>query len=124
MLPPIYQRLLTSAAVVAAVGTGTSAKIFRNGRAPQGLRDTAYITWFVVADTPENNLSDLPPVDRVTVQVDIWHPTDTGCAALAKSVRDCIEPVAHMTGMPVNARDAVTQLYRIGLQFDWWLDRD
>jgi uncharacterized protein DUF3168 len=124
MLPPIKTRLETSAAVVAAVGTGSTGKIFRNGEAPQGLRDTAYITWFVVADTPENNLSDTPPTDRVTVQADIYHPTDAGCNALAKAVRDCIEPVAYMTGAPVNHRDRETRLYRRALQFDWWLDRD
>ena len=82
-----------------------------------------YITWFVVTIAPENNLSGLPPVDAIPVQVDCWHQTDSGIEQLAEAVRDAIEPYAHMTGMPVNLREPETKLYRIALEFDWWLSR-
>ncbi len=59
----------------------------------------------------------------MTVQIDCWHNTSAGVIALAESVRAAIEPHAHVTGYPINARDAETQLYRFGLQLDWWLSR-
>jgi hypothetical protein len=121
MLPPVLQTLKASAAVKAIVGTNPP-RIYRHGSAPQDASNP-YLTWFVVTGTPENTLSELPLVDRVGVQIDCWHQTDAGVVALAEAVRDAIEPVAHMTAMPVNLREPETKLYRIALQFDWWLDR-
>lgn len=121
MLPPVFQTLKASSAVKAIVGTNPP-RIYRHGSAPQDTTKP-YITWFVVSGLPENNLSDLPPVDAITVQVDCWHPTDAGIESMAEAVRDAIEPYAHMTGMPVNLREPETKLYRIALEFDWWLSR-
>ncbi len=118
MLPPIYNTLRASSAVVALVGT----RIFRHSSAPQDI-SRPYITWFLVTGTPENHLSGLPPADRMSVQVDCWHQTDAGVEALAIAVRDSIEPYAHMTGQPVDGREPDTKLWRIALQFDWWMGR-
>jgi hypothetical protein len=57
------------------------------------------------------------------VQIDCWHATSAGVVQLATAVRDAIEPHAHITGYPINAKDTETQRYRIGLQLDWWLSR-
>lgn len=126
MFPPVFATLKASQAVKNIVGVNPP-RIFRHGSAPQrpdGLPlSDPYVTWFLVVGTPENNLSDLPPVDRMTVQVDCWHQTDSGIETLAEAVRDAIEPVAHMTGIVVNLRETETKLYRIGMQFDHWLDR-
>lgn len=118
MLPRVFEVLKNAPSVTAIVGT----RVYRHGSAPQ---DTTrpYVTWQLVAGTPENNLSSTPPIDRMTVQVDCWHQTDAGIEVLATAVRDAIEPVAHMTGMPVNEREQATKLYRIALQFDWFVDR-
>lgn len=121
MLPPVFVMLKASPEVKNIVGTNPP-RIYRHGSAPQ---DTArpYITWFVVAGTPENHLSGLPPVDQMLVQVDCWHQTDAGVEALAGAVRDAIEPHAHMVGMPVDVQEPETKLYRIALEFSFWLDR-
>lgn len=121
MLPPVFQALKSSTAVKDIVGQNPP-RIYRHGEAPQEVQQP-YITWFVVTTTPENNLSGLPPCDLIPVQVDCWHPTDAGIVLLATAVRDAIEPLAHMTGMPINTRDRETKLYRIALQFDWWINR-
>jgi len=121
MLPPVFTTLKASAAVKAIVGTNPP-RIFRHGSAPQDTTKP-YITWFAVTDEPHNNLSDLPPGDRIPIQVDYWHPTDAGIELLAKAGRDAIEPYAHMTGMPVDGRDPETKLYRIAQTFDWFVDR-
>lgn len=119
MLPPVYRTLKDSPEVASIV----ASRIFRHGNAAQ---ETArpYITWFLAAGAPENQLSGLPGHDRCTVQVDCWHTTDSGVQTLAEAARDAIEPFAHMTGIVVNERDFETRLYRIALQFDWWLERE
>lgn len=126
MFPQVFQTLKASAAVKNIVGTNPP-RIYRHGSAPQrpdGLPfDQPYITWFIVVGTPENTLSELPATDRVTVQVDCWHQTDSGIEALAIAVRDAIEPYAVMTAVPVDTRETESKLYRIALQFDWFVDR-
>lgn len=121
MLPPVFQALKASAAVKAIVGTNPP-RIYRHGQAPQDPT-RPYITWFVVTGTPQNNLSTVPDIDALTVQVDCWHQTDGGVELLAAAARDACEPSAHMTQIGPNDYEAETKLYRIGLTFDWWLHR-
>jgi hypothetical protein len=118
MLPPVFKTLTADAAVVALVAD----RIFRHGSAPQGT-PVPYITWQLVGGLPENNLSELPPFARMAIQVDCWHTDDDGVETLARAVRNAIEPVACMTGIPVDDRDPETLNYRIALQFDWFVGR-
>ena len=119
MLPLVYQWLTASAPVLEQV----SDRIYRHGHSPaQGVRP--YLVWMLVAGVPDNNLSGLPPSDRMTVQVDCWHPTDNGVEALATAVRDALEPHGHLTAIPMDTRDmSETRLYRISLQFDFFTVR-
>ena len=118
MLPPVFQTLQASAAVTALV----SDRVFGAQEAPQGVAKP-YLTWFCVSAAPENNLSNTPPVDRVTVQIDVFSLTESQAWTLAEAVRDAIEPYAHMVGMPVHERDAETRAFHFALEFDWWLSR-
>lgn len=120
LLPDIYGFLKASPAVTAILGA--NPKVFRHGIAPQGTV-APYVVWLVITGDPENNLSDPPPVDRITIQVDAYHSTDAGVETLAQAVRDALEPHMHLTGIPVDDREPDTLLYRIGLQFDQWLSR-
>lgn len=120
MLPPVFATLKASATVKNMVGTNPP-RIYRHGEAPQNVTDP-YITWFATP-TPENTLSETPKVDRVGVQVDCWHRTDAGVEQLAVAARDAIEPHAHMTATVIDHREPETRLYRISMQFDWWLSR-
>lgn len=118
MLPPVFLTLQASSAVVRLVGT----RIWRHNTAPQdGPRP--YVTWFLVTGLPENHLSGLPPMDRMTVQIDCWATSDEQAEELAVAVRDAIEPYAHMTGQPIDARDPLTKLWRMALEFDWFVAR-
>lgn len=120
MLPPIYQHLKAAPAVTAILGA--NPKVYRHGQAPAGTA-APYCVWMVVGGDPENSLSELPATDRQSLQVDCYHATDAGIEALAQAVRDALEPHAHLTGTPVDQRETDTGLYRIGLQFDYWLKR-
>ncbi len=122
MLPPVYQALKNDAAVAALVGT----RIYRHGAAPQNVV-APYVTWFVVAGTPENALGERPRIDNYQVQVDCWsNNTGSGDAQieqLAEAVRDAMERVADMTGVAVNGKDPETQRYRLGMTFTFWTHR-
>lgn len=120
LLPDVFGLLKASAAVTAILGT--PPKVYRHGIAPQGTA-APYVVWLVVGADPENNLSDPPPTDRIVLQVDCWSPTDGGVEVLAQAVRDAIEPSAHMTGIVVNEREPDTGLYRLALQFDYFMSR-
>lgn len=119
MFPPIYRVLKDNAAVASIVQT----RIYRHGRAPQDVAKP-YVTWFVAAVGPANNLSSPPGHDLCTVQIDCWHQQDSGVQELAEAVRDAMEQVSHMTGVFSNERDVETKLYRVALQFDYWLPRE
>lgn len=117
MLPPVFQTLMAS-----PVAGLTGGRIYRHGSAPQNVV-RPYLTWALVSGTPENTLSELPSIDRMAVQVDCWSLGDADVEQLAEAVRDAIEPVAHMTSMPIDSQEPDTKLYRISLQFDWWHSR-
>ncbi len=81
------------------------------------------MTWFLVVGVPDNNLSDTPPSDRATVQIDCWHTTDRGIEDMAIAVRDAIEPFCHVTAINVDTRERETKLFRMSFQADWILSR-
>lgn len=115
---PIFTTLTGAVAVTSLIGE----RIYRHGDAPQNVA-RGYVTWYALA-TPENTLSEIPGIDRVSVTIDCWSPDDTEVETLADAVRDTIEPLAHMTSRVNDNRDrSATKLYRITLQFDWWLSR-
>lgn len=125
MLPKVGATLRASSAVMAIV----DGRIYRHNNAPQDVvndaraRGLGYVTWFLVTGDPQNTLSELPSKDRMTIQVDCWHPSDATCEQLAINARNAIEPYAYMTGQPIDGRDTATKLYRMALQFDWFVDR-
>ena len=127
MFPPVFQKLKDSTAVMALVSKDAKVRIYRHGRAPQPSSDAIpsepYITWQIVVGVPENNLSDPPPMDRQTVQIDMYHQTDKGIVDLAIAVRNAIEPYAHMTGQPVDEQERETNLFHIAQEFDWFVPR-
>lgn len=119
MLPPVYETLIADSSMTLLVGD----EIYRHDDAPQGV-GKPYIAWST-SIAPENTLSELPGIDRHTVTINCYSKDDAEVAQIAQAVRDAMEPVAHFISMPVNNRDrGGTNLYRMALQFDWWLVRN
>jgi hypothetical protein len=118
MMPPVYELLRDSAAVVTIVGDriGAHGDIQQPATRP-------YITWQVVSGAAESGIDDLPDIDFVQVQVNCWHQTDAGVRALVQAVREALEPYARVASYPVDQREVETRLYWIAIQFDWWLHR-
>lgn len=120
MLPPVYETLIGDSNVLSLVGM----EIYRHDDALQGVVPP-YISWSVTV-APENTLSELPGIDRCTVTINCYSKLDAEVVLMAQAVRDAIEPVAHLISIPVDNRDRAggTNLYRMALQFDWWLPRN
>lgn len=118
MLPPLYPALANDAAVAVIVGD----RIYPHGEAPQDVT-RPYVTWQMIAGTPENSLADSPDIDRCTLQINCWHPSGAGVVSLATAVRAVAEQHGVVTGIPVNEREPETRLYWIAIQIDWLLPR-
>jgi hypothetical protein len=121
MLPNIFTTLQASAAVRALLGA--RPRIFRMGEAPQDS-EKPYATWLLISGVPELTLSETPAIDRDSIQLDVWSRTETECEEIAIAIRDRMEQVTHMTAFRVHAREAETRLYRIGMDFDYFLPRE
>jgi len=119
MMPPVLETLAADSNTLALLGSN----VWRHDDAPQDVLPP-YATWFVSA-APENSLSEIPGIDRATVTVNIYSADDAEVVTIATAVRDAIEPFAHLINTPVDNRDrGGTKLYRIALQFDWWIPRN
>jgi len=118
VFPPVYQTLRT-AAVIAIVGDriGPHGEVGQNEARP-------YITWQIAADAPHDNLSDAPPSDFTTVQIDCYHSDAKGVVTLASAVRDALDAAWICNRITVNNRDFDTKLYRIAIDADFITQRD
>jgi len=121
VLPPLYTLLQASSAVRERLGA--RPRLYRHGEAPQN-EERPYAVWLVVSGVPENTLSEKPAVDRDTVQIDIYAKTDADVVATAKAVRDQMETRTHMTAWRNPPREPETRLFRISMDFDYWLPRE
>jgi len=131
MFPPIYTLLQASSEVRSIFGA--RPRVYRHGEAPAAPPPKAggnvpevkpYATWLLVSGVPENQLSGTPSHDRDGVQIDVWARGDAECEAAARAIRDQMETQTHMTALRGLARDRDTRLYRISMDFDYWLARE
>jgi hypothetical protein len=124
MIPNVRQLCQDSADCKAILGD--PVRIYRHGRKPQDV-PAPYAVFSMVSGLPHNNLSDLPPGDRVVIQIDHYVEQapngDQLIETLAKATRDAIEPHAHMTGIVFDGVEPSTKRFRISTQFDFLLSR-
>lgn len=128
MNPPVFRILKSAPAVTAFIGTNP-CRCYDSGEAPQepvpkdGEPPPArepFVVWLLVSGVPENNLSDPPPFDRQTVQIDCYHPDRKQIGLLADAVRDAMEAHVHMTQVIGLPRDRNSRLFRTSMQFDFF----
>ena len=126
MYPPVYDTLKGNTAVVALLG-GNPFRVFVPGEAPQGTTpqqpQPSYLVWQVIGGLPDNYLGDVPDYDTFTIQMDVYADALSKARAVAKAVRDAIEPVAYITGWLGESRELDTRLYRVSFQVDWITNR-
>lgn len=117
MIPPVYNLLHASPAVVAIVADriGAHGQVLPNETRP-------YITWQMISGSGEIVLErGRAPADRVSVQIDCYHATEKGLRELTEAVRSAVESDSYYVGLVADERDEETRLFRMALQFDFVL---
>lgn len=116
MIPEIFPILSGSIAVTTIFGT-TPVRIFPWGEAPERVT-YPYATYGVFNGNPENYLNQVPDVDMLGTQIDIWAKTGASCINGAIAIRNALEPTSHMVSISSMTRDPETKSYNIRLDFD------
>lgn len=121
MFPPIFATCFASAAVKAVLGSAP-CRIYPFGEAPQGVA-MPYAVWQSIGGAPENYINQVPDVDAFDIQVDVYAATGDSARAVAKALRDAIEPVAHITRWGGDPTVSETKTKRYSFDVSWWVQR-
>jgi hypothetical protein len=113
MFPKVYRTIHTPA--VAAI---VADRIGRHGEIGP-TTDKRYITWQIIGDDPQLQLSGDPCTNFTAVQIDCYHDQDAGAEALAVAVRAALNAARIANRVVIDGRDTDTRLYRVGLQADF-----
>jgi len=119
--PPIFEVCAASPAVRTALGS-SPVRLFLFGEAPQNAA-SPYAVWQTIGGAPDNYLGNVPDVDRLSLQIDVYGNSANDVRNAVKSLRDAIEPVAYVTGWRGEARDTDTKKFRSSFDVDWMLKR-
>lgn len=125
MYPPVFDNVNTPAVQAQLKTGGGHLRVYPFGQAPQAT-ETPYAVWSVRDGAPENYLGQLPDIDSVSVQMDVYANPSQGydtLMAAAYALRDAIEPVAHITLWLANGTDPETQYLRMTFMSRWWVQR-
>src|SRR4030042_2543722 len=110
MYPPLFAIVSIDGDVQTSFGT-SPVKGFSFGGAPE-MTVLPYAVWQVVGGTPENYMGNSPDMDTYFVQVDVYGKTAASARNSAETLRDAIEPNAHVVSWRGESKDAETQHYR------------
>ncbi|HFS0752972.1 TPA: DUF3168 domain-containing protein [Pseudomonas aeruginosa] len=121
MYPPIFTVAAADPGVTSLIGSNP-VRLYPFGEAPQGVV-YPYAAWQSFGGLPENYLGTLPDADSYTTQIDVYADTVASARAVAKALRDAIEPMAYVTSWRGESRDTETKKYRFSFDVDWIVQR-
>lgn len=121
---PVFSLLAASSAVTAIIGTNP-VRCYPCGYIPEATGTDPHqfipcVTWLQVAGTPENVISEKPPVDNRRIQIDCWSTTYSGALALGDAVRAALESAGNCASLNGDDFDSDVKLYRISFDFSFW----
>ena len=117
---PIYALCKASSAITALLGN--KPRVYRFGQAPS-KPTLPYVTWQQITGYPENNLSDRPDYDYLSIQIDIYGIDADSSDAVKEALVDAIEAITNITAWNGEGRDGATTNYRITFSVDWFIGR-
>jgi len=79
-----------------------------------------YAVWQSPYGTPENYLNQLPDIDNVAAQIDVYAQTLDSARLAARAIRDAVEPYGHVVSYNGEEKDGPTGLYRFGFTVEFW----
>ena len=121
MFAPIFTTCTASATLKALIGSNP-VRCYPFGMAPQGVA-LPYVVWQSIGGRPENYIGDTPDLDKFTLQIDAYGLTESSVRAVAKALRDIIEPVAYITAWRGESTDPDTLHKRSSFDVDWHVTR-
>ena len=127
MNPPIFAAA-NVAAVQALLKTGNGPlRFYAWGMGPQPPV-YPYAVWRFSAGAPENYLGQVPDIDGMSLQVNVYAAATDNQGAekvrqIAQALRNAIEPVAHITAWRGESRDPDTKAYVYSFDVDFWTPR-
>lgn len=118
---PFYQVCKADPTVLSLLGS-PEPRIYPFGTSPQdGTKPYAVYQW--IGGDPFNMLNCRPDADQISLQVDVYAPTQSASTTIAKAIRYAIETQCYITLYIGNLRDEDTKLYRTSFQLDWLVNR-
>lgn len=124
MFPNIFQYVAASDPVKALIGT-SPVRFWPFSMAPQKGQPgyaVPYAVWQSPYGTPENYLNQLPDIDNLAAQIDIYALTVDSARASAIAIRNAVEPYGHVVSYNGEEKDSATGLYRVGFTVEFWQD--
>ena len=121
MNPTLFAILNADATVKSYLGSNP-LRVFPWGAAPDNVKKP-YAVYGVYSGTPQNYLSQVPDIDSMGTQLNIYAETVASLQDCFDVVRDVLEPHAHITNFTTPDRDSDTRLYSCRMEFDFWENR-
>jgi hypothetical protein len=121
MFPPLFETVVADADVQSIFGT-TPTKVYPV-EAPPGVQ-YPYAVFRTIFGAPENNLGDVPDIDQWVVQVEVYSDSITELRDATESLRDALEPTAHVTAWNGEERDFLTKAFKYSFTVEFWTPRD
>jgi hypothetical protein len=122
MIPDIFYLLSGDVGVAALLGADDACRVFPAGSAPPDVA-TPYVTWQLIAGSPENLMSDKPGSDRCVIQFDAWGDAHASTKAATLAVRDAVETVGYVVAFNPSDRDNETNRYRYSFDAEFHVMR-
>lgn len=121
LYPPFLPVLKATHAVTAIFGTN-KLRIYGFGRASQN-EALPYAVFQTASGLPENYLGQVPDMDAMTMQFDVYAANTEDATGGAKAIRDALEPIAYVTSWRGESRDPDTNHYRFSFDVDFLTSR-
>lgn len=122
MYPPIFETVSADSDVQTNLGS-SPCRFYPFGEAPQNVAKP-YAVWQFISGSPENYLGQVPDIDSMSLQIDVYATTASNARDVAQALRDAIEPHAHIISWRGEDRDTETRNYRVSFDVDWLVSRE
>lgn len=122
MYPPIFEVVAADSDVQTNLGVSPT-RFYPFGEAPQSVAKP-YAVWQFVSGFPENYINQVPDIDSMSIQVDVYATTSGQARDVAQALRDAIEPHAHIVSWRGEERDPDTRNFRISFDVNWMVSRE
>ena len=123
MIPPLFVICSNNQTVTSILGDDP-VRIFPFGIASDDT-ERPYAVWQTVSGLPENYLTDIPDIDRYTVQVDVYAETGSESEEASMAIRDAVETHAdsYISAWRGETKDPETGLFRYMFDVSFFVKR-